>query len=1059
MLKKNFDPFEDEPISPPAPVQTEPPKPSTRSPEPVPVAASGRTEPVEAPGNSEPPHEAFAEAAACSCILTTPDAFVTLHGQITADDFFLSRCRTVFETCEALFKVGKPINPVAVASELKAKRGLESIGGFDYLAELVSMSVDLSTALDCAKRIRAASVVRSVITASYETISEAYQGVISVDEFVTKAEGRLMSVSQKREQKRSKPIAEIAAGQLQVMQDRHASGTYTTGISTGISTIDEVIGGLRPGEFIVLAGRPSMGKAQPFDAQVLTPAGYRNMGDLRVGDEVTAPDGKGQSFVTAIYPQGVKQVFRVTLSDGRSTEACAEHLWLTGHYTWVDPKLIDTAYMAGLWKHDRFRGKLKLPIYNDARKYLAVKSIVPTREVDCQCIAVSHPSHLYVTDGGIITHNTAATLNIAMNAALAGKRTLFCSLEMSEAQLMNRAYCLLTGVEAARIQSVRYLARDDWDAVRDATERLTKVPLWIDDQPAISMMDLRTKCLKLKQAGGLDLVIVDYLQLMTPFDRKVSREQQVSGLSAGLKALSKDMNLPVIGLSQLSRKCEERPGNDKRPQLSDLRECVTGDTLVTCGDGQLRPIASLVGTKPLVQSMYAEGRTITAQSDKVWEVGVKPVFNLTTTSGRRITATGGHRFKCWNGWVTLENLHIGDRIAIVRTATPPEYPTDWPVELIAFLGQMIGDGSYLKHQPVRFTTSDPDNAEVFRRGAELLGCTVTAYEGRRTWKQYVASGNGNRWHQAGIRKWLSDLGIYNQRSHEKHLPSEVFTFSNKQIALLLRHLWATDGTFSIGSTETTAINYSTTSRRLADEITYLLSRFGIVGRIATTHKKGYRDTFHVQISGGTDQLIFCRTIGAFGRRIAPMEKLLSVLEQKTTNTNVDTLPIEVWQVVRAEMQKRGITTRKMAELRGTSYGGMAHFNFAPSRETIRSYAELLSSDELKSLATDNDVFWDSVKSIEPAGEQMVYDLTVPGFENWQANGIVTHNSGSIEQDSDIVMFLYRPEYYYKGKEPIEEDQKGLLEILIEKNRNGDTGTALCTFRGATMTVTARDKMS
>jgi replicative DNA helicase len=466
-----------------------------------------------------------------------------------------------------------------------------------------------------------------------------------------------------------------------------------------------------------------------------------------------------------------------------------------------------------------------------------------------------------------------------------------------------------------------------------------------------------------------------------------------------------------------------------------------------------------VGQTPSVYALNDEHRSVDAVSDMVWEVGTRPVFTMTMASGRRITATAGHRFKCFDNWNTLGELKTGDRVAIVRKTPQPKQIVTWPDELVAFLGQMIGDGSYLKNQPLRFSTSDSDNAAAFKAGAELLGCTVKEYDGRNSCKMYTACGNRNGNQLTGIRRWLADLGIYNQRGHEKHIPSEVFSFSTDQLALLLRHLWATDGSFCVCNNEQTAINYSTTSRRLADEVACILTRFGIIGRINVAHKAGYRDTYIVQISGGADQLKFCRSVGAFGRRIPAMKRVASILETQKTNTNVDTLPVDVWLYVRQEMLKRGVTTRKMAELRGTSYGGSSHFKFAPSRETTMSYAAILDSDILRYIAADNDVFWDVVKSIEPAGEQVVYDLTVPSLANWQANGIITHNSGTLEQDSALVMMVYRPEYYKKnpeGKPALDDPERGLMEVIVAKNRFGGVGTAKMRFTHETTAVTEWD---
>jgi replicative DNA helicase len=160
-----------------------------------------------------------------------------------------------------------------------------------------------------------------------------------------------------------------------------------------------------------------------------------------------------------------------------------------------------------------------------------------------------------------------------------------------------------------------------------------------------------------------------------------------------------------------------------------------------------------------------------------------------------------------------------------------------------------------------------------------------------------------------------------------------------------------------------------------------------------------------------------------------------------SNTNVDTLPTQTWQTVRALMADRQITHRRMAAMRGTAYGGSGHFNFAPSRETIAGYARLLESPELLVVA-ESDLFWDRVVAIDGGGEEDVFDLTVPGPSCWLADGVVTHNSGQIEQDSDLVMFIYREEYYLKE----ESERPGEADIIIAKHRNGPTADVVLTFQ-------------
>jgi replicative DNA helicase len=197
----------------------------------------------------------------------------------------------------------------------------------------------------------------------------------------------------------------------------------------------------------------------------------------------------------------------------------------------------------------------------------------------------------------------------------------------------------------------------------------------------------------------------------------------------------------------------------------------------------------------------------------------------------------------------------------------------------------------------------------------------------------------------------------------------------------------------------------------------------------------------VDVSGAQAQSRFAAVVGGFGPRAAAVARLAAQLETVATNTNVDTLPVEVFAQVRTQMRAQGISTRAMARIRGTSYGGTSHFRFAPSRQMLAEYADSLHAPELAVWAT-SDLFWDRVTAVTPAGEAEVFDLTVPGPACWLADGIVTHNSGAIEQDADMILFIYREEVYDKNT-----PRKGQADIDLAKHRNGETGYFTLTFQG------------
>jgi replicative DNA helicase len=637
---------------------------------------------------------------------------------------------------------------------------------------------------------------------------------------------------------------------------------------------------------------------------------------------------------------------------------------------------------------------------------------------------------------------TSFCLNVAQHAsAKTGETVGIFSLEMAKEQLVLRMLCADARVDAHRLRTGN-LQEKDWARLAKAYADLSASKIFIDDSATLTPLEMRAKSRRLMAEHGLGLLVVDYLQLISASGRTENRQQEIASISRSLKGLAKELHVPVVALSQLSRAPETR--TEKRPQLSDLRECVTGETLVVMADGQRLPIRDLVGTTPDVVAMSSpEGWLTTARSDKVWRIGKRPVYRVKLASGRSIRATLRHRLWGPEGWTRLRHLAVGDRVAIARRLPEPVRPDVWPDERVALLGQLIGDGSYLNHAPLRYTTASEQNSATVASAARVeFGCEVKRYSGRRTWHQLLISGNGNRWHPAGVNAWLRSLGVFGQRSHDKRVPGAAFRLSNRQVALLLQHLWATDGTISVGRRQSGGPNvyYGTNSAGLASDVAALLLRMGIVSRTYWSRKADYRPNAFVNVSSGADQRRFLEVVGAFGPRTAAAVDLKAAVGGTAINTNVDTLPIQYLSRVAGLMRDRGISARQMSAARDVHVGGPSAFvKFAPSRHLAAEYGRILQDGILMEQAT-NDLFWDRIVAIEPDGEEEVYDLTVPGPASWLADGIVSHNSGGIEADADVVVFIYREEEYKPS-----DENRGLAEIIIGKQRNGPTGTIKLAF--------------
>jgi len=645
---------------------------------------------------------------------------------------------------------------------------------------------------------------------------------------------------------------------------------------------------------------------------------------------------------------------------------------------------------------------------------------------------------------------TTFALNIALNVALKDKIPVgFFSLEMSKEELVDRLLVAQADIDAWRLKTGR-LSDDDFRRLTEAMGELSEAPIFIDDTPGASIIEMRTKARKLKIEKGLRFLIVDYLQLANGGRFFESRVQEVSFVSQGLKNLARELKIPVLAISQLSRAVEQR--GSKKPQLSDLREsgCLTGETqLIEAETGKILTIKALAENKNLkpikVLAMTNDFKIKPAVLVKAFKTGQKEVFLLKTASGREIKATANHQFYLLSGWKRLDQLKKGDLIAaprVILTKGENNYSSD---EII-FFAHMLGDGCYVKNQPIHYTSSDLENIKAVENAAKKVFSIKGKLVKQKNWYHlYLPSPNKltHGKHHPFV-SWLKKEGLYLAHSYEKVLPISFLNLTEKKTKLFLYHLWATDGNISWkkikGRMPSASIYYASTSKILILQLQYLLTRLGILSTIRVSRKKGYRPTFQLHIQGKENQLKFLKEVGCFGEKGKIIPKLVRALEKIETNVNNDVIPKEVWQMIAKEKEKLGISWRKLASLYGGSYAGSSIFKNNVGRNRLSKIAEILKSKILKDLAS-SDLYWDKIVSIEKVGVADVYDATVLDVHNFVANNIVVHNS--IEQDSDVVMFLYQEE----ESEDLLDQNKRLVKLFIAKHRNGPVGEIDLMFRG------------
>jgi len=673
---------------------------------------------------------------------------------------------------------------------------------------------------------------------------------------------------------------------------------------------------------------------------------------------------------------------------------------------------------------------------------------VPTGFTDLDSLTNGlHPGQMIVLAARPAIGKSTLGLDIVRSAAIRHNlASVIFSLEMSKTEITMR---LLSAEAGIQLQHMRKgtMREEDWTRLASTMGRVSEAPLFIDDSPNMNLMEIRAKCRRLKQRDNLKLVVIDYLQLMSSGKRVESRQQEVSEFSRALKLLAKELEVPVVAISQLNRGPEQR--TDKKPQMSDLREsgCLTAETRVLRADtGAEMSMGELLAsgeTDVPVWSLDESLRYVRRHLTHVFSTGTRPVFRLTLSSGKQVRATENHPFLTYAGWRALGDLRTGDRLAVPRHVPAPDALDPWKDEEVILLAHMLGDGSMVARQPLRYASIDEENLAVVSQAALSFGVVAVRddYAAARCTTLRLRApfrlGHGVR---NPIAQWLDEVGVFGLRSHEKFVPDEVFHVSKRQIALFLRHIWATDGSVTVAKNGRGGrVYYASTSRRLIDDLSRLLLRFGISTRVRTTRKEGYRDGYTLDISGTDSQRRFLQEIGVHGSRGVAADRLLTAIREVKANTNVDTVPVEVWDTVKTVMADRQMTQRQFQKAIGVQYNGSAFYRHAPSRERLGRVAAALDSAELELYAV-NDVLWDKVVAVEPDGVEEVFDATVAGGHNFVANGIAVHNS--IEQDADMVILLHREEAYER-----ESPRAGEADLIVAKHRNGPTDTIVLAFQG------------
>ena len=342
-------------------------------------------------------------------------------------DFYTEAHRGVYDTMLQLFDRGEPVDLITLSEELRRNDQLQFVGGPASLALLVEQASIAAHLMSYAAIVRDMAVLRELIQTSTQIITQAFEAKEDVQSLVDEAEKRIFGLAERRLEGSALPVGKILKNTFEYIERLYERKEHVTGVATGFEKLDLETSGLQPSDFIIIAGRPSMGK-------------------------------------------------------------------------------------------------------------------------------------------------TAFALNIAQYVGVhLRQKVLVLSLEMSAQQLVQRMLCSEAKVDSQAVRT-GYLSPSDWHRLTAAAGRLSEAKIFIDDSPGLTVLEARAKARRMKAEHGLDLLVIDYLQLMRGRGGIENRQQEISEISRSLKALAKELNVPVVALSQLSRAVEARAQRDFRPQLSDLRE-------------------------------------------------------------------------------------------------------------------------------------------------------------------------------------------------------------------------------------------------------------------------------------------------------------------------------------------------------------------------------------------------------------------------------------------------------------------------------------------------------
>jgi replicative DNA helicase len=519
----------------------------------------------------QPPQDLVAEQSVLGGMLLSKDAIADVLERLRPGDFYRPAHQNVYDAILDLYGRGEPADAVTVAAELDRRGLLRRIGGAPYLHTLISTVPTAANAGYYASIVAEKALLRRLVEAGTRVVQYGYAGAEGADvaEVVDRAQAEMYDVTDRRSSEDFVALEDLLQPTMDEIDAIASSGGMSRGVPTGFTELDEVTNGLHPGQMIIVAARPGVGKALALDTPLPTPTGWTTMGDVAVGDLLVDGNGLPTTIIAATDVMPGRPCYEIEFSDGTVIVADEQHQWPTAHGVRTTSMLragADTVTASAPPGGLGDGVTLALP-----RTAVGVSWIRRVGTVPVRCVEVDNPEHLYLAGAGMVpTHNSTLGLDFMRSASIKNQlASVIFSLEMSKSEIVMRLLSAEAKIKLSDMRSGR-MSDDDWTRLARRMSEISEAPLFIDDSPNLTMMEIRAKARRLHQKAALRLIVVDYMQLMTSGKKFESRQQEVSEFSRSLKLMAKELEVPVVAISQLNRGPEQR--TDKKPMVSDLRE-------------------------------------------------------------------------------------------------------------------------------------------------------------------------------------------------------------------------------------------------------------------------------------------------------------------------------------------------------------------------------------------------------------------------------------------------------------------------------------------------------